>query len=125
MEIEAMYEHIFLKAADLNGKDVVLTIDKVQREAATNRQGKQAAVVIYFVEVKPKAVEMPDAITGKPDSVMQEAKKLWCNITNGRTIAKLHGKNIDEWHGKKITLYPTTTRGTGGTVVDCIRVREK
>lgn len=125
MEIEAMYDHIFLKAADLNGKDVTLTIDKVQRESATNQHGKQAAVVIYFMEVKAKAVQMPDAITGKTDSVMQDAKKLWCNKTNGRTIAKIHGKNVEDWHGKKVTLYPTTTRGAGGATVDCIRIRER
>lgn len=124
MEIESMYEHIFLKSADLNGRDFTLTIAKVQKEVAKNQKGKQLAVVIYFEELKSKTIQLPDAITGKPEAMIQEPKKLWCNKTNGRTIAKLHGKDVEGWTGKKITIYPTTTRGAAGATVDCIRVRE-
>ena len=65
---------------------------------------------------------IPDAVTGEPTAAVQGAKKLWCNKTNGRTIAKLYGKT-ENWIGKRITLFPTDTRGAGGQTVPCIRVR--
>jgi hypothetical protein len=118
-----MYEHVFLKAGDLNGKDYTFTIAKVQKEVAKTRQGNELAVSIYFEELKEKIVKLPDAVTGAPTDTIQPQKKLWCNKTNGRTIADLHGSDVNGWVGKRVTIYPTTTRGAAGKTVDCIRVR--
>lgn len=49
-------------------------------------------------------------------------KTLACNATNAATIAGMYGNDTRAWVGKRITLYPTTTK-FGGDVVDCIRIR--
>ena len=51
-------------------------------------------------------------------------KKLVLNVTNGRTIAALYGNETNNWRGKRITFYATTTT-KGRETVDCIRVRPK
>jgi hypothetical protein len=51
------------------------------------------------------------------------AKKLIVNATNGKTIAAMYGPNVEEWKGKRITLYATTTKAKGGGIVECVRVR--
>ena len=40
-----------------------------------------------------------------------------------REDAELHGKETNNWIGKKITLFPTRDR-FGGKQVDCIRIRD-
>ena len=44
------------------------------------------------------------------------------NRTNARTIAELYGPETNDWRGRHITLFPTTTDFRGASV-DCIRVR--
>jgi hypothetical protein len=51
-----------------------------------------------------------------------EPKKLALNKTNGKTIARLYGTDTDNWAGKLITIFPTTT-DFGGETVDCIRIK--
>lgn len=91
-------------AADLAGKDVVVEIEKVEGgevEDAQN-QRKSRKPICHFVGKK---------------------KPLALNVTNCKTIANLFGSNdVDDWVGKKITLYPTTTQNRGETV-ECVRVR--
>ncbi len=91
-------------AYDLDGKDRTVTIDRVVGGELTSTGGKKTKKPLcYFKESK----------SGKP---------LALNATNGRTIAGLYGNNTDEWLGKRITLYPTTTQ-MGGETVEAIRVR--
>ncbi len=46
------------------------------------------------------------------------------NATNCKIIAAMYATNIvQEWVGKRITLFATTCQGKGGETVDCIRVR--
>ena len=52
-------------------------------------------------------------------------KGLVLNVTNAETITQNLGSDeIDEWIGKYITIYPTTTMFSGKTV-PCIRVKEE
>ena len=44
-------------------------------------------------------------------------------VTSSKVIQDLYGKDPREWIGKSITIYPTTCRGVGGDMVDCVRVR--
>lgn len=100
---QELFPSDWLGAPDLAGKDVVVTISKVDRaELYTPRKGKSVKVIIEF--------------TGK-------RKRLVCNKTNASTIAKLHGTEVLKWVGKAITLYPTTCQN-GPQTVPCIRVRE-
>jgi hypothetical protein len=55
-----------------------------------------------------------------------KTKTMVCNVTNGKTIATLYGPKIEDWKGKRITLYPAMTRAPDGSGdVECIRVRPK
>ncbi len=53
-------------------------------------------------------------------------KGLILNVTNASRIAvNLGSDELDDWIGKEITIYPTTTEYPKGTVVPCIRVKEE
>lgn len=61
----------------------------------------------------------------KPVLTFSDASKdLVLNKTNAGIIADLHGSDTDNWTGKQITIYATTTR-FGRETVPCIRIREK
>ena len=52
-------------------------------------------------------------------------KGLVLNLTNANRIAvNLGSDEMDNWIGRAITIYPTTTEFNGKTV-DCIRVKEE
>lgn len=89
----------------LGGGDCIATITKVGRGTVGGQQGREPSkkAIITFREF-----EQPMA----------------CNKTNAKTIAKMYGADVREWVGKRVTLYPTTTR-FGGEEVECIRVRPK
>lgn len=95
----------FLFAHDLDGREVVVTIEKVEAGVLTGSGGKQSK--------KPIA------------SFVGATKKLALNKTNCKTLVAMTGsKNTDDWAGVSIALYPTTTT-MGPDTVDCIRVRPK
>jgi len=91
----------FLKAEDLQGSTVKLTIEGVGTH--TFNEGK------------------PDQKTQIVLSFAGKEKKLGLNKTNAQTIAAQLGDETNAWNGKVIKLYPTTT-DFGGTEVACIRV---
>lgn len=83
------------------GCDLTVTIDYVVRETIVGSGGKkEECTVAHLVKQKP----------------------LILNVTNSKTIAKLYGNFIEDWSGKKITLFATTTR-MGGDTVECLRIR--
>lgn len=102
---ELMFPGKYLTAEDLKGKDVTVTICKVVIEDLPVKGSKQKkrSCVIGFEKAK---------------------KELVVNVTNADSIAALHGKKAEDWIGKPITLYPTTTT-FGREIVSCIRIREK
>jgi hypothetical protein len=63
---------------------------------------------------------------GKPALIIhwqENEKPMICNVVNGKTIAKaLKSPDLDNWTGKKITLYATTTM-VAGSEEECVRVR--
>ena len=91
----------YLKAADLKGVSVRVTIrDCVEEEVGRGRD-VETKPVVYFV--------------GKD-------KGLVLNPTNGNSIAEAYGYETADWSGRQIELYPTTT-DYAGKIVDCIRIR--
>ncbi len=99
-----MDEKEYLFAFDLQGKEVVVTIEKVWGAEVTGDKNKKSKKpVVKFV--------------GKE-------KKLILNVTNSKAIANLYGNDTDHWAGKRISLFPSTTSMAGETV-DCIRVRPR
>lgn len=93
----------YLGAYSLNGQDLIVTIQSASKEIVTGANGKkEECLVIRFKE---------------------QVMDMVCNRTNAKTITKVLGTPfLEDWSGKKIQLYPTTTK-FGGEVVECIRVR--
>jgi hypothetical protein len=89
-----------MKASDLQGKMVGVTIDRVEYEPVG--QQKEMKAIVYFHGKK---------------------KGLVLNKTNAKKIIALSGSALTEdWAGFRITLFPAETEFAGETV-DCIRIR--
>jgi hypothetical protein len=90
----------FLKAADLQNREVKAVIENVKLEQMND--GKEDyKPVLTFVGKK---------------------KGLTLNKTNGEKLAASFGDETAEWAGKEVILYPDKTQ-YNGQLVDCIRVR--
>lgn len=85
------------------GEDLTVKIDYVQVEEITGTGGKKEhCTVAHLVNQKPMIL----------------------NVTNSKSIAKLYGPYIEDWQGKLITLFASTTKLAGETV-ECLRIRPK
>lgn len=86
-----------------DGEDLTVKIDYVQVEEITGTGGKKEhCTVAHLVNQKPMIL----------------------NVTNSKSIAKLYGPYIEDWQGKLITLFASTTKLAGETV-ECLRIRPK
>jgi len=96
-----------IKAEDLKGKDVTLTISAMEvREF--DEEGKYG---LY----KAKKIVL---------AFKETDKTMVLNKTNGYSIADLlHIDDPEQWIGCKITIFPTRT-SFGNKMVDCIRIRD-
>jgi len=85
------------------GKDMILTIRSVGREMITGTGGKkeECPVCRWAEEQKPMVL----------------------NVTNMKTIAKMYGPYIENWAGKRVQIYATTTK-FGNDTVECLRIRK-
>jgi hypothetical protein len=92
----------YLRCADLNGTEVIATIEYVKTDEFENDGRKQMKPVIYFRE--------------------KTLKPMVTNKTNFMLIAKACGEDSDGWAGKKVVLYPDTV-AFKGTVTEAIRVK--
>ncbi len=93
----------YLGAYSLDGlAELNVEIDRVVREMVTGTGGKkEECTVAHLKNQKPFII----------------------NRTNGKTITKvLKSPYVEEWVGKSITLYATTTK-VAGEEVECLRVR--
>ncbi len=98
--IDDAFPSNYLKACDLHGREVTVTITKVSFEPVGREREMKA--ILYFV--------------GKTKGVV-------LNKTNAKKVTEIAGSAITEdWSGVAIALYPTETE-FGGETVDCIRVR--
>lgn len=85
------------------GEDLTVRIDYVQVEEVHGAQGKKDMCTVAHIKGE---------------------KPMILNVTNSKTIAKLYGPYIEDWVGKPITLFASTTRLAGETV-ECLRIRPK
>ena len=85
------------------GQDVTVTIDYVVREQITGSGGKKEECTVAH---------------------LRDAKPFILNATNSKSIAKLYGNFIEDWAGKPITLFASTTKMAGETV-ECLRIRPR
>lgn len=100
MKVSQAFPSNFLKADDLNGQAVTVTISSVDLEEIGQGRDKEEKLVLKF--------------QGKN-------KGMICNKTNANTIAKLHGDDTDQWIGQRITIAPREVEFQGDMVL-AIRV---
>lgn len=94
---DELYPGRFIKAGELLGKKVTVTIADVDLERLQGDDGKQQVKCII--------------------SFRETEKKLVACKTNGLCIKEMFGRELSEWKGKRITLFPDTWNGE-----PCIRV---
>lgn len=111
MDYRLLFPREYLGAPDLKGKDVTLTIRRIVVEDLETKDGKEKKGIVYFEETKAAAEKQGI-----------KEKRLVLNKTNAKTIAAIYGNEVDDWTGRRVTLFPTTCQSFGETV-DCIRVR--
>jgi len=99
MNVNDAFPSKTLKASDLDGNQVTVTIARVEIE----KMGTDQKPVVYF--------------KGKD-------KGLVLNKTNSKRIVEITGSaETDDWKGHSIVLFPTETEFQGETV-DCIRIKK-
>lgn len=95
----------WLKWQELDGQDWVLTIASFKQENLGQGDKQEMKWVLYFKEM-PKGFAL--------------------NATNGKTISKILGSDeMNDWVGKRITLYSKDDIEYAGELVNGIRVRPK
>lgn len=87
----------YLKAADLQGREIPVTISQVKFE---KMDGKDRAVLFFI---------------GK-------SKGLMLNKTNINNIVALYGEETNDWNGKEIVLFPAWVDYQGKSV-EAVRVK--
>lgn len=93
---DQLYRGRFIKAAELLGKKVTLTISDVELEDLEGDDGKKTKCIISFKETP---------------------KKLVACKTNGYCIKEMFGKELANWFGKRITIFEDTWNGEPATRV--------
>lgn len=103
--VDLLFPSKYLKAADLRGRDVTVTIKDLDPRSELKMRGGK--------------------VEAKPVISFAESDKLFClNKTNAMSIAAVYGPELKNWLGKRITLYPTTCM-FGPKEVTAIRIRER
>lgn len=97
MKISEEFPSQYLKAADLGGREIRVTMGRVERETI----GTDKKLVLYF--------------KGKE-------KGLVLNKTNAGTIGDGYGDDTDDWYEQSLILFSVKT-DYQGKVVDAIRCR--
>lgn len=111
MDYRRMYDDKeMLYAYDLEefaGQDAVFQIKSVSAGELTGQKGRKT--------------KKPFITFNDPDGKLH-GKKLAANKTNGKSIAKMYGKDATKWIGQWVAMYCTTV-DYDGEVTDCIRIR--
>lgn len=103
-DYRSLYDKDFIGAWDLKDRDVTVAITRVIAGSLTSVGGRKSKKPVIYM----KGTEKGFAV----------------NSTNGKTIAAMYGTYVEEWIGKRITLYKSMTRSPQGDgEVECIRVR--
>lgn len=99
--ITEFFSSKFLKASDLQGQEVKVTISNVGKEQFENDGKPEIKPVLYFVN-KDKGVVL--------------------NRTNSNAVSGAYGEDYTQWAGNQITLFPAMVDAWGETK-EAIRIR--
>ena len=98
MHIDSAFPSKYLKASDLQGRNVTVKMGRVEQE----KIGDDMKLILYF-QGKEKGVVL--------------------NKTNATNISDAYGPDTDEWTGRKVVLY-TAFVDFQGRSVESIRIRK-
>jgi hypothetical protein len=87
VDFDQLYPGRFLKAGELLGRKVTLTMTSIDIEELEGEGGKKIKATVTFKETE---------------------KQLVCCKTNGICIKAMFGKVLATWVGKRITIFPDT-----------------
>jgi len=93
---DELYPGRFLKAGELQGRFVTLTIADLDLEELESDAGKKIKGVLSFKET---------------------TKQIPLNKTNGICLREMFGRKVSEWIGKRVTWFPGEWNGE-----PCIRI---
>lgn len=96
-----MYPGRFLKADMLKGKKVTITIVEIEGEDIIGENNKAKSE--WIVKIKERPLQ------------------LVLNKTNAFCLYRMFGGDPHSWIGRRITIYPTTTK-FGRDTLDCLRI---
>lgn len=99
----------FICAADLQGREVVVIVDRCEKDEIVREGGKKERIPLMYLR-NTRGSALPKAMV--------------LNATNTNTMIAMFGPIVAEWRGKAITLYAAPTR-FGGKSVEGIRIRNK
>ena len=99
MKISTAFPSKYLRAADLDGRQVAVEIASIEMEDVAT--GEEPKPVLYFV--------------GKSKGVVM-------NKTNANTIAAAYGDDTDAWMGQPITLFSAHVQFQS-RMVEAIRIK--
>ena len=96
MHIDRIYPSRWIKASDLDGRELKARIKRLTFEELDAQTGKgpEEKPVLWFEKTE---------------------KGLVLNATNGRAIAEAYGAETDGWPGHQVTLYGTMVEAFGKT----------
>lgn len=101
MKMSEQFPSKYLKAADLQGRQARVVMDRVEEEQVGNNQNEDPKPILYF--------------QGKD-------KGMVLNKTNANNIVDAYGDETDDWHGEELVLFEAMVDFQGKTV-SAIRVR--
>ena len=101
-DYRTMFDRDYISHFDLDGKEVTVKIVSVKAGELTANGGKKTKKPVIYFEGAERGLAL--------------------NKTNSKTIAGLYGNKTEDWIGKRITMFTTTT-SFGGEVMDCIRIK--
>ena len=103
MHYERLFPSKYLKAADLEDRDIPIRMRHLHMEPVQNQDGEtEEKPVLHFHGTD---------------------KRMVLNKTNADTIAGLHGADIEAWRDQPITLFVQHNVQAFGKSVDAIRIR--
>jgi len=91
VDFDQLYPGRFIKAGELLGKKVTLTISDVELEGLMGEDGKEKAKAIV--------------------SFKESEKKLVTCKTNGICLKEMFGKSLADWIGRRVTIFPDVWNG--------------
>lgn len=94
VNVNSIFPSNYLKAADLNGKQIRVTIERIEMETLGQGNDAKDCPVIYF--------------EGKD-------KGLVANKTNMTAIAAVYGDETDDWIGAEVVLFEAMATYNGKT----------